>query len=78
MLHAAMSKEIPRSCSITGRPLSQVFWCYHASSIKGLCNVQHVNPVWSADFQALLSPRDSEPDRCTCIAEHDARHRLST
>ena len=52
------------------------FWCCYASSIEGLCNVQHGNSVCSADFQALLSPRNSEPYRCTCINEHDARHRL--
>ena len=54
-------------------------FCYcHASSIEGLCNVQHGDTVWSAGFEALLRPRDSEPHRCTCVNEHDARHRLST
>ena len=68
MLHAAMSKEIPRSRSITGRPLSHYFWsCCHAYSIEGLCNVQHGNSVWSADFQALPKP---EVFRVTSLRMH--------
>ena len=41
VLHAAMSKEIPRSCSMTGRPQSHPFGAVMPLASKGYvtCNI---------------------------------------